>query len=65
MREISSKLKFKTPEKPQKRNSGAIIVNSEHISHISLVFSLLALNKEMPARKSVITPKGSKFRKVY
>ena len=35
------------------RRSGVFIVNLHHISHIFLVFPLLALNKEMPAVKAL------------
>ena len=31
------------------RRSGAFIVNSEHISHLVLVFLMLTLSREMPA----------------
>ena len=36
------------------RRSGVFIVNLHHISHIFLVFLLLALNKEMPAVKALL-----------
>ena len=39
--EICSKLKIKTPER---RRSGAVIVNVEHVSHFVLVFLSLNLN---------------------
>ena len=42
--EICSKLKIKTLERHQWRRSGVFIVNSEHISHLVLVFLLLTLN---------------------
>ena len=42
--EICSKLTVKTPARRQKRRSGVFIVNSEHISHLVLVFPLLTLN---------------------
>ena len=32
------------------RRSGVFIVNFEHISHLFLVFLLLTLNMQMPAR---------------
>ena len=41
MCKICSKLKVKTPER---RRSGAFIVNFEHILHIVLVLLLLTLN---------------------
>ena len=43
--EICSKLKIKTPERRQRYLSGVFIVNFEHISHIFLMFLLLALKK--------------------
>ena len=43
--EIYLKLKIKTPERRQWRRSGVFIVNYEHVSHLSLVFLLLTLNK--------------------
>ena len=52
MCEICSKLTTKeTQEWRQWRRSGVFIVNFEHISHIVLVFSLLALNKQMSANQ--------------
>ena len=45
--EVCSKLTIKTLERQQWRRSGVFIVNFEHISHLFLVFLLLALNKEM------------------
>ena len=45
--EIYSKLTVKTPERCQRRHwrrSGNFVVDSEHISHHSLVFLLLTLN---------------------
>ena len=41
--EICSKLTIKTPEQCQWCRSGVFIVNSEHISHLVLVFLLLTL----------------------
>ena len=41
---MCSKLKIKTSERLQWRRSGVIIGNFEHISHLALVFLLLALN---------------------
>ena len=38
-----SKLTIKTPERHWWRRSGATVVNSEHISHLVLVFLLLTL----------------------
>ena len=52
MREICSKLKIKTPEQRHQRRSGVFIVNFDQISHITLVFLLLALTKYMPAGSS-------------
>ena len=42
--EICPKLTIKTPERRHWRHSGVFIVNSEHISHLVLVFLLLTLN---------------------
>ena len=42
---MCSQLTIKTPERRQLRPSGVFIVNFEHISHLSLVFLLLTLNK--------------------
>ena len=39
------KINNKSPELRQWRRSGVFIFNSEHISHIFLVFLPLALNK--------------------
>ena len=39
------KLTSKTPEQHERRCSGAFTVNFENISHITLVFALLTLNK--------------------
>ena len=41
--EICSKLTIKTPERRQWRRYDAFIVNSEHVSHLVLVFLLLTL----------------------
>ena len=46
---ICSKLTIKTPERRQWR-SGVFIVNFEYISHLVLVFLLLTLNMQLPAR---------------
>ena len=43
-REICSELTIETPERRQWRHYGIFIVNSEHISHLALVFLLLTLN---------------------
>ena len=43
--EICSNLAIKIAERRQGRHSGIFIVNSEHISHLFLVFLLLTLNK--------------------
>ena len=40
---------IKTLEKRQWSHSGGFIVNFEQISHIVLMFTLLTLNKKMPA----------------
>ena len=42
--EICSKLTIKTPKQRQWCRSGVFVVNFEHISHLVLVFLLLALN---------------------
>ena len=39
------KLTIKIPERRQQRRSGVFIVNSEHISHLFLVFLSFTLNK--------------------
>ena len=52
--EICSKLKIKTPEWRQWRRSGFFIVNFEHMSHLVVVFLLLTLSRQMPARKSLL-----------
>ena len=44
--EICSGLAIKIPERRQWRRSGIFIVNFEHISHLVLVFLLLALNMQ-------------------
>ena len=44
-----SKLTIKTPEQRHSRHFGVFIVNSEHISHLVLVFMLLILNMYLPA----------------
>ena len=43
--EICSKLTIKNPERRHWRASGVFIVNSEHISQLSLVFLLFTLNR--------------------
>ena len=43
--EICSKLTIKTPVRRQWRLSGAFIINSEHISHLALVFLSLTLSR--------------------
>ena len=42
--EICLKLTIKIPERRHWRRSGIFIVNSEHISHLVLVFLFLTLN---------------------
>ena len=43
---------LKTPERRQWRLSGAFIINSEHISHLVVVFLLLGLSsRQMPGGK--------------
>ena len=39
------KLTIKPSERHQRRRSGVFFINSEHISHLFLVFLLLTLNK--------------------
>ena len=41
---------MKIPEQRQWRRSGISIVNFEYISHFVLVFILLTLNMQLPAR---------------
>ena len=48
--QICSKLIIKTQERRQWCRSGTFIVNFEHISHLDLVFLLLALNMQLTAR---------------
>ena len=43
-REIFSKLKIKTPERPQCGRSSVFIDSLEHISHLALVFQSLTFN---------------------
>ena len=43
-REIFSKLKIKTPERPQCGRSNVFIDSLEHISHLALVFQSLTFN---------------------
>ena len=45
------KLTIKTPERRYWRRLATFIVNSEHISHLFLVFLLLTLDKKMFAGK--------------
>ena len=52
--EICSKLAIRAPERRHRR-SGVFIVNSEHISHLVLVFLLLTLSRQMP---TWVTPIG-------
>ena len=52
--EICSKLTINTPEQRQLRLSGVFIVNSEHISHLILMFLLLSLNMQLPAGMRVL-----------
>ena len=49
--EIYSKITIKTPEGCQWRHSGVFIVNSEHISHLVLMFLLLTLNMQLSTGK--------------
>ena len=49
--EICSKLTTKTPERRHWRRFGVFIVNFEYISQLVLVFLLLTLNRQIPARK--------------
>ena len=53
--EICSKLTIKTPERCHWRRSDVFIVNFEHISHLVLVFLLLALNMQLPASTAKIS----------
>ena len=48
-----SKLTIKIPKWRHWRRSGIFIVNFEHISHLVLVFLLLALNMQLPAGNTV------------
>ena len=43
--EICSKLKIKSPERPQWSRSGVFFVKFEHISHLILKFLLLTLSR--------------------
>ena len=43
--EICSKVTIKAPERRQCHRSSVCIVNFEHISYLSLLFSYLTLNK--------------------
>ena len=52
--EICSKLTINTPEQRQLRLSGVFIVNSEHISHLILMFLLLSLNMQLPAGRVLL-----------
>ena len=49
--EICSKLTIKISGRRQWRRSGVLTVNSEHISHLVLVFLLLTLNMYLPNEK--------------
>ena len=53
--EICSKLTINTPERGHWHRSGVFIVNFEHISHLVLVFLLLTLNMQLPARMQMET----------
>ena len=46
--EICSKSIVKTPERRHWRRLGVFIANYEYISHLVLVFLLLALSKQLP-----------------
>ena len=48
--QVCSKLTIKTPEWRQWRRSGFFIVNSEHISHLVLMFLLSTLNAKNVAK---------------
>ena len=48
--EICSKLTIKTPERGHWRRSGVFTVNFKYILHLVLVFLLLTLSRQMPAR---------------
>ena len=50
MYKICSKLTIKTPEERHWGRSGVFIVNFEHILHLVLVFLLLTLSMQLPAR---------------
>ena len=54
--EICSKLTIKTPERCQWRRSAVFIVNFENILHHFLVFLLLNLNMQLPARILLLCP---------
>ena len=43
--EICSKFTIKTSDRRHRRRSGVFIVNSEHVSHLFLVFLLVTLRK--------------------
>ena len=51
--EICSKLTIKTPERCRWYRSGVFIVSFEHISHLGLVFLLLALNNCRLERRNI------------
>ena len=55
MCEISSKSTIKIPERRHWRRSGIYVANFEQISHIVLVFWLLTLSKQMPAKDGGLT----------
>ena len=50
MYEIYSKLIIKTPERHQWRRSGAFMIDFVRILYIALVFPLMSLINQMPAR---------------
>ena len=51
--EICSKLTIKIPQRRQWRRSGNFIVNFGYISHLVLVFLLLALNMQLPVGNAI------------
>ena len=50
MYEIYSELIIKTPERHQWRRSGAFMIDFVRILYIALVFPLMSLINQMPAR---------------
>ena len=54
---ICSKLTIKTPKRLQWRCSHVFIVNFEYIPHLVLVFLLLTLCREMPAKYELVLAK--------